>query len=139
MTSEESLHLSKEQLKQKLTPEQYEICINKGTEMPFTGKYNNYKKSGVYKCICCGNKLFSSDTKFDSGTGWPSFYAPISKENIKEEVDDSYSMRRIEVNCNKCGSHLGHVFDDGPKPTGLRYCINSASLHHEPIDSMSIQ
>lgn len=130
MTSKKP-HISKEELKQKLTPEQYDICVNKGTEMAFTGKYNNYKKPGIYKCVVCGNELFSSKTKFDSGTGWPSFYAPLKNENIKEEIDNSYSMRRVEVNCNVCGSHLGHVFEDGPEPTGLRYCINSASLEHQ--------
>ena len=129
MGSKEKL-LSKEELKQKLTPEQYKICVNKGTERAFSGKYHDYKESGIYKCICCGNDLFDSDTKFDSGTGWPSFWAPIKNESIKEETDNSLFMGRTEVMCNRCGAHLGHVFDDGPEPTGLRYCINSASLDH---------
>jgi peptide-methionine (R)-S-oxide reductase len=126
MTSKEkSKSISKEELKRRLTPEQYNICINKVTERPFSGKYYDYNEPGIYKCVCCRTDLFSSDTKFDSGTGWPSFWAPIKNENIKEETDNSLFMRRIEVMCNRCGSHLGHVFNDG---TGLRYCINSVSL-----------
>ena len=111
-----------------LSPDQYEVCINKATEPPFTGKYCYTKESGIYKCVCCDEPLFKSETKFDSGTGWPSFWKPIDEEKIRYETDSSYGMSRTEVMCNKCGAHLGHVFDDGPKPTNLRYCINSISL-----------
>ncbi|MEK6891681.1 MAG: peptide-methionine (R)-S-oxide reductase MsrB [Nanoarchaeota archaeon] len=111
-----------------LTPEQYRVLREKGTEIPFTGKYDRHFKKGNYVCAACGNELFASEAKFDSGCGWPSFYAPASKENVAEQEDDSHFIRRTEVLCNKCGGHLGHVFNDGPKPTGLRYCINSASL-----------
>lgn len=117
-----------EEWKEQLTEEQYEICINKGTEPPFTGKYHDTKKRGIYRCVCCEQELFKSDTKFDSGSGWPSFWDAIDKEKIEYVSDYSYGMTRTEVNCKLCGAHLGHVFDDGPQPTNLRYCINSASL-----------
>lgn len=128
----EKVTKSEQEWKQQLTPEQYHVTRERGTERAFTGKYWNEHAQGTYKCICCGEPLFSSDAKFDSGCGWPSFFVPLESENVTELEDRTFGMKRTEVRCSKCDAHLGHVFEDGPNPTGLRYCINSASIDLDP-------
>jgi len=130
-----TLNKSDEEWRKELTPEQYKIMRQGGTEPAFTGKYYHFKQAGIYLCAACGQELFSSDSKYDSGSGWPSFWTPISDQDIRELPDDSHGMSRTEAVCNRCGAHLGHVFADGPEPTGLRYCINSVSLNFEAAQS----
>jgi peptide-methionine (R)-S-oxide reductase len=122
---------TEEEWRRELTPEQYRVTREKGTERPFSGEYENTKEAGTYVCVACGNPLFSSETKYDSGSGWPSFYEPLSDESVTTESDDRHFMERTEVLCSRCDAHLGHVFDDGPQPTGQRYCMNSVALKLE--------
>lgn len=124
-----------EEWKQLLTEDEYAVCRQKGTERPFSGEYNDTKEDGVFRCRCCGEPLFNSTEKFDSGSGWPSFFMPASESGIEESMDSSHGMSRTEIQCSACGSHLGHVFTDGPQPTGLRYCVNSLSLKFDREES----
>ena len=133
MNTETKISRSDDEWKELLSEEEYYVTRLKGTERPFSGKYNNFKKIGIYSCVCCNQDLFLSDTKFDSGCGWPSYFAPINEEVIIEKKDLSFGMIRTEVLCSKCDAHLGHVFPDGPDPTGLRYCINSVSIRFRKI------
>ena len=129
MRSPDKIQKTEDEWRSELSPEQFRVTRLKGTERPFSGVYNDNKAKGVYECICCGYDLFRSEHKFDSGTGWPSFWRPLSEHSLREDADYSYFMKRVEVLCNRCDAHLGHVFDDGPPPTRLRYCINSVSLN----------